>query len=393
MRESLDTSLSTARYTRVTLCPRGPFHFGKRGVGLNETEIAMPADSFFSALCNAISDLHGATAVDAFLNRFPAVNRMGVMPPLRITSLMPYLSERRTEGTNSDDGQNPPCIYLLPMPLLHVPMGGDPIANRKRLKSIRWLSTAVFERLISGEPLSGQNALWADAHNERKATPYTVERGSVWLTASEYAHTEKGRATRLWDISIRPRVTVDRVTGASAVYSSGSVSFAKGAGLYLYIQWAESADEKLRQQVLSAVQYLGDAGIGGERTYGYGHFTPHFAHFAQLPIQQPPHATHIITLAPYLPQPAERAAFTDDQVCYDIVLRRGWLTLPGYSNLRRPTVRMVDTGAILAASEAMSLTGYLADATPVQLTHTAYTIYRYGICWPISVALPPKPAS
>ncbi|MEZ4864407.1 MAG: type III-A CRISPR-associated RAMP protein Csm4 [Caldilineaceae bacterium] len=376
MNESTTGTLANARYTRVKLWPRGPFHFGKRGVGLNETEIAMPADSFFSALCNAIHGLQGTAAVAEFIARFPSADRTEQAPPLRITSLMPFV----------EPGAGLTPIYLLPMPLLHIPIGKDPIGQRKQMKQIQWVSHAIFAQIISGHSLltaPDKAELLENAHDEVRAKPRTVQQGSVWLSRSEY-NSLHDPETRFWSVGIRPRVAVDRITGASAVYSSGSVNFAKNAGLYLYIEWLAGVDVAVRQQVQAAITYLGDSGIGGERTYGYGQYSASFEDLQEMPIQQPSNATHVTTLSPFLPKPSERTVLMGD-ARYEIILRRGWLTLPGYSNLRRPTVRMVDVGAILSTESGVAPQGYLANATPQPLQNTAYTIHRYGLCWPVAV--------
>ncbi|MEZ4710096.1 MAG: type III-A CRISPR-associated RAMP protein Csm4 [Caldilineaceae bacterium] len=379
------------RYTRIRLQPRGPFHFGKRGVSLNETEIAMPADSFFSALCNALRDLDGMEAVPTFLARFPTAGDSDQPPPLRITSLMPYVTTPQPDTNGAGK-----FIYLLPMPLLHLPLyGQDAIGQRKELKRIQWVSAPVFEHIIHNRPLTGNAEMVDDAHDPQKMGPRTVQKGQVWVTASEHAALLNARQDTLdevtfWSVATRPRVAVDRVTGASAVYSSGSVYFAPNAGLYLLIEWLPGADAALRQQIETAIQYLGDSGIGGERTYGYGHFTPTFEHLTTAPIVAPANASHVTTLAPYLPQPSERASLSHADARYEIILRRGWLTLPGYTSLRRPTVRMVNTGAILSTSTSGVPTGYVVDATPTKLAEQSdYVIHRYGLCWPVAVRLDP----
>lgn len=394
MSESTNSTLASARYTRVKLWPRGPFHFGKRGVGLNGTEIAMPADSFFSAMCSAIHELQGPSAVAKFIARFPTADSQERVPPLRITSLMPFTEYKddTKENTHADASEMQAAktipMYLLPMPMLHIQIRNDPISQRKQMKSIEWISSVIFERIISGKSLVGDEEILENAHDDQKAAPRTVQRGSVWLTKTEYNRLN-GRGAQLWTVSIRPRVAVDRVTGASAVYSSGGIRFTDNSGLYLYIEWLEGSDEALRQQVEAAIHYLGDSGIGGERTYGYGHFVPCFEHLGESPIIQPEKAKHVTTLSPFLPKQSERTTLADESTRYEIILRRGWLTLPGYSNLRRPTVRMVNTGAILSTLNGVAPVGYLANATPSPLTE--YTVYRYGLCWPVSVIPQDKP--
>lgn len=387
-------SESTNRaFTRVRLKPLGAFHFGKRGISMNETEIAMPADSFFSALCSALHDLMGREAVPEFLSHFPTTMDSPQQPPLRMTSLMPYIIP---QGANQDQTVQHLPIDLLPMPLLQLPFySKDAIGRRKELKRIQWVSAPIFEHIIHNRPLEGNAAIVDHADDPEKMQPRTVQNGSVWVTASEYEillnanqrSTDDATNIQLWSVATRPRVAVDRMSGASAIYSSGSVRFAPNAGLYLLIEWLTDVDGSLRNQIEAAIEYLGDSGIGGQRTYGHGHFQPTFEHLQSAPISEPQKAKHITTLAPYLPKNNERAVLAHADARYEIILRRGWLTLPGYTNLRRPTVRMVNTGAILSADETARPTGCLIDATPKPLLadNTGIKIHRYGLCWPVGV--------
>ena len=101
------------RYTRVRLAPRGPFHFGGRGVGMEHSEVGLPADSLFSALCVTLGESAGGDAVEALLARFPTAETRAEAP-FRLTSLMPYAGgvyflpyphDRPTEG----DGRRRPA--------------------------------------------------------------------------------------------------------------------------------------------------------------------------------------------------------------------------------------------------------------------------------------------
>ena len=48
------------RYTRVRLAPRGPFHFGGPRGGMEHSEVGLPADSLFSALCVTLGEAPAA---------------------------------------------------------------------------------------------------------------------------------------------------------------------------------------------------------------------------------------------------------------------------------------------------------------------------------------------
>lgn len=354
-----------ALITRVLLKSDAPFHFGKRGVGLNETEVTLPADSFFSAICVAFQLAHGTEALTDLLARFSMFGGETKLPPFRITSLMPTANG----------------VDLLPMPRLLPKIGDRDPAVRKQWKEIAWINRDIFQRLVSGQDLSDDDDI-GEWRNEQ-VTPYTIQDGSVWLDRSAYQHFS-GEQTVLWQTAIRPRVTVDRVSTASTAFSSGGLYFNRDyqAGLYALIRW-DVDDAPLRQQVEQALQVLGESGIGGERSYGYGQFQP--APTTVADDLGAPGGTYFTTLSPYLPQASERDVFAG-AARYEIVLRRGWISAPGYSNLRRPTIRMVDTGSVLRQLPDREVTGALADATPDILRNQAMTIYRYGLAWPVPVA-------
>lgn len=359
-----------ATITRMVLESAAPFHFGKRGVGLNETEITLPADSLFSAFCNAFQMVRGAAALQTLLDDFPVyASPTSKTPPFRITSLMPTVNG----------------IDLLPMPLLRPKLAKiDGVALRKQLKEIAWVSRTVFQKLITGQDLSGDDSV-VEQHGERLA-PYTVQAGAVWLSRDEYDQLD-GEKTALWKVETRPRVTIDRISTAATAFSSGGVYFTDTqkikVSLYCLIRW-ETADSGFQQMIEQVFKVLGESGVGGERSYGYGQFQPSFTPINDdLGVAQ---GEYFTTLSPYLPQPTERAVFAPP-ARYSIVLRRGWMSLPGYSNLRRPTVRMIDTGAVLHQLPGQVVVGALADATPDILQQPDQpTVYRYGLAWPVSVA-------
>ncbi len=359
------------RYTRVRLLPRGPFHFGGRGVGMEHADVGLPADSLFSALCVTLADHAGSEALTALLARFGA-------PPFRLTSLMPCAGS----------------VCFLPYPQIAPPQtpGAHEMAYRKKFKDVAWASERVFRVLVRGEIVPAE-AL--DDHG----LPVTLHGGSIWLTRAEKAalagfealdpETEDIRQGVLWRTVKRPRVTVDRTASASAVWAIGATYFNTAsdatAGLYTVIEWLD-ADEPLREQIYTAFQRLGEAGIGGERSNGHGHFEVEREELAAWDIGAET-GGYFTTLAPYHPTVAEKGVLGPG-ARYDIVLRRGWLSLPGFSNLRRGTVRMLGDGSVLPwpAAERGAVLGDLADVTPADVRATGRTIWRYGLAFPVSVA-------
>lgn len=356
--------------TRVMLDFRTPAHFGRRGVGQNETAIALPADSLFSALCTLLARLEGTDAVAALLSRFPVFGQpptYGRVPPLRLTSLMPTANG----------------IDFLPMPMLHPKLPGASVEMRKEIKGIAWVSTAIFQKLVAGDKLAEDDAAIERRAGQREQ-PFTIQGGEIWVTRDEQAILG-GACKRLWKVDTRPRVAVDRRTSASAAFSSGSVTFARNkeihAGLYALVKWKDQ-ENSLQGVVEAAFSALGDEGVGGGRAIGLGHFLPAFDCIKDgLGAAE---GEYFTTLSPYLPQPTENAVF-DDNARYAITLRRGWSNMPGHTVLRRPTVRMVDTGAVLKQPDTGGVVGCLADVTPT-IAAGAMDLRRYGIAWPVPIA-------
>lgn len=364
-------------YTRVRLRPRGPFHFGGRGVGLEHSEVWFPADSLFSALCIAIAQRHGATRVEALLEQFKAAETADAAP-FRLTSLMPHAGE----------------VMFLPYPQIGPPNvpGATDLRSRKKFKDIEWVSQAVFNDLARGNtPTQALDS------NE----PITVQGGTVWVTAGEVSvlkafapggHVESARSKiLLWTNWHRPRVTVDRTTSASVIYSVGGTLFHsvgekedQTAGLYTMIEWL-AADEDTRTMVKLAFEDLGYDGIGGKRSNGYGQFAPAFDHSNGWDIGAN-QGNYFTTLAPYSPQPQERGVIGPG-ARYEIALRRGWLSLPGYTNLRRASVRMIAVGSVLRWPLDRAPMGGLVNTTPEKvMAARGPTIYRFGLAFPVRIA-------
>jgi CRISPR type III-A-associated RAMP protein Csm4 len=363
-----------SKYTRVRLLPLGPFHFGGRGVAMERADVGLPADSLFSALCVTLAQDEGEDEVTGLLARF------GARAPFRLTSLLPYAGE----------------VRFLPYPQITPSQTPKATAmqHRKRFKEIAWVSESVFRSLARGdEPAAALD----------EGLPITLHGGSIWVTRGEEvalrafeAHdseTDEKQTGVLWRSAMRPRVTVDRTTSASAVWASGATHFntaqaADGkrvvAGLYTVIEWLD-ADAALREQVKGWFERLGRAGIGGERSSGHGQFDARLDEMNDWNVGAD--GPFFATLAPYHPRWEERDALGEG-ASYDITIRRGWMSMPGFSNLRRGTVRMIADGSVLRwpGGKTGAALGDLIDVTPKAAADAGRRVWRYGLAFPVGIA-------
>ena len=108
---------------------RSPLHLGRRGVGLEATEISIPADTLFSAICQTWRMFYGEEHLTDFLTQYEAGE------PFLLTSAFPFAGD----------------IRFFPKPLIDLKVNADD--ERKKLKKVRYLSERRFRQIVDGEPV------------------------------------------------------------------------------------------------------------------------------------------------------------------------------------------------------------------------------------------------
>jgi CRISPR-associated protein Csm4 len=350
------------------LAPRTAFHFGLRGVGVEETATFCPADTLFSALCLTLREWEsdGNRKLETWLDEFPPLSGGG-SPPLRISSAFPYAGE----------------VLFFPKPRVPANL---PVETRqteaKTLKRIDYVSHGILKAWLAQEDLNAQVDDELLLHD-----------GRVWVTRDELGELEDFRDLdtkkhRMWATQTRPRVTVDRATARSSIYQAGVVSFRPGAGLFTLVEFLDGEVEKERGRLASLLEVLGHSGLGGERSSGYGQFEPEapqeFDGFGAAD------GDLFLTLAPYHPTRTEvEAGVLGKDAAYDLLTRRGWVGSPEGLHLRRRLVRLLGEGSVLHDVGGASY-GDLADVTPREGDEEmlSHKVWRYGIAFPVPAARP-----
>jgi len=374
--------------TLFRLAPRTAFHFGQRGVGMERTQVFCHADTLFSALCLTLRELEpdGSAALTEFLNRFLWQGQPARTPTFRLTSAFPYAGD----------------VLFFPKPLIPCNLGLAAMQEHsKTLKEVEFVSQSIFTAWLNN-----------DALDDYLKDENFLHGGDLWVTSTErerleaFRDEETGRI-RLWKVDTVPRVTVDRATSKSAVYQAGQVRYrrAKGedgalhAGLWVLVDWPnEEVDEAQLNWLANLLAVLGDSGIGGERSAGYGQFDlegpADFPGFGIRGLGE-----RWLTLAPYHPRPDEvgKGGVLGQGCSYKLLIRRGWVASPEGMSLRRPLVRVLGEGSVLhhPAAGARGSYGDLADVTPAVMDSAqggrGHKVWRYGIAFPVAVGIPVTP--
>jgi CRISPR-associated protein Csm4 len=341
--------------------PGGGFHFGLRGLEQEDSASHCPSDTLFAALVATLADLEGGDGVERFVAPFERGE-----PPFLLTSVFPRAGD----------------LPLLPFPSVRLALEPQP-GQRKLFKRLRYVSPTIFRRALRGAPL--------DAYVEDGGQGAFLQGGRVWLAAEEIdalpprwrdLAPDELRYQKVWGSRPVDRVTVDRVSSASAVYRMGRTVYALDCGLWLGVQWPDGVDAAAEARLRTLLHHLGDRGLGGERSVGYGQFA---LDEAPLPLDVPEDLDEgpLLTLSRYLPRREELPAALRGAASYALEAVAGWLGAPGGPAQRRRQVRMLGEGSVFEPA-GPGPWGRLADVRPDGWD--AHPIWRWGYACPVGPA-------
>ncbi|WP_323255892.1 type III-A CRISPR-associated RAMP protein Csm4 [Spirulina sp. CCNP1310] len=355
-------------------------HFGRVGIGLEETSDRLPSDSLFSALISTYARIypeHLGSLLDA-------IN--GPKPPFRHSSTFIYVRNQETYR------------YYLPKPLSFPKnyQTDDNLTLTKAYKKLAYLPLEVWQSWYQGEGFTKADGDEIIAHAQAQSSQ---ENRLQKLGMFDYGKTH--RTAKL------PKVSLDRITQASNFYHTKVVQFQcefkeaesqktqsgkrqpeKQAGLYFLLHFPQ-ANPELMDQLKTVLSVLADEGIGGERSSGAGRFTLDWVKtlpeaWRSLLQFAKPNAYSLLSLF-WNDQKDELSQIKEDKNArYEFQDRGGWVSSsPTGIQERRKKVRMFSEGSVFAFPPQ----GRLADVTPPRFN--AHPVYRSGLALslPISIDL------
>jgi len=302
------------------------FHFGRHGIGQEESTAIFPSDSLFAALVYQLALIRPQPEVRDWCQQFETD------PPFLLTCAFPSAGQVR--------------FYPLPMHI-HSKVA-DVWQDSKALKRTSLISEDILQAIMRGDETKLFNAI-------------TIQGGAALISPGEFGLLDPSVQTdkRLWEINKRPRVTVGRQVAQSNLYHTGITTFSPGCGLWFGIQWRiESSEEKaLVRQLL---QILGDSGLGGERSAGFGSAKIEPGPSLDLPDSGQGLA---YLLSRYIPKAGEWAALQHPSARYKVVDTGGWAYTSQHRSQRRKTVTQIEAGSVLFGLDRQPA-GCLVDVRP-----------------------------
>lgn len=330
------------------LRPHSPFHFGDSGLGTESADEVFHSDSLFGALATGVRMWYGESALRELLSSVDG------QQSFRLTSLFPYAGD----------------ILLFPKPLLDMPHRLEPAQSPGvSTKNVRFVSPGVLKALLQGGP--------ADSHLSRENT---CQGGAVWLTERERQAmpTEAGESA-LWHRYAVPKASVDRIVPISNPHYVEQVVFQRDCGLFFLLEVEDSATRELIENVL---HFLSDAGLGGQRSAGYGKFSVESA--SRYDPFWGSDGNLLMTLSLYHPTPEELAAGAlGEGAAYELIPRCSWANSPERRGQRCKSSFFINEGSAIRSLGKPSY-GSLVDVTP-EIEPEKHPVYRYGFAFVVGI--------
>lgn len=322
----------------VRLRPIGPWRLGPSTGARDRVDRVLHSDSLYSALTIAAEQL-------GMLPDWLAATAEASQPEIRVSSAFPFIGRS----------------LLAPAPRHVWPPA---VAGKIRWEAARLVPVQLLPRLHAYESLKEER--WA------------VDPVSECLLPVE----KFGEVSPPFRIAMRRTAAVDRVSHLSVEsVSTACLEFAEGAGMWCAVECSD--DWCVRTQ--SLFRWLADAGIGGERSIGWGRAAE--PEFDSLPSaltataeESEHHEIGHLLLSLFAPAKLDRVDWSRGS--YGLIRRSGRTHHAGELKVESA---LVEEGSVLI-SEAAPV-GFARDIAP---SGSGHAIYRagYAVTIPVAVRLP-----
>lgn len=311
------------KFSLVKMNFKSPVHFGD-GPSQEEVTPMCEGDTLFSAVCYGVLSLWGEEELEKMLDSIP----------FKISSPLPFYKER----------------IFFPWPYgIRCPEEG---------KVPAFIEKEIFEKLISSDRLPEMDKI------------KLLQNETIWSM-------DKEAPEKLWTEKKNERVVLDSLTMRSGVYHVGGIWFDEGSGLYCLIDFEDSS---WKDRIKGVFRFLGEEGIGGERSSGFGQFEPEFDEI-ELYVPKPEEGRWCVTLSPYLPAEEEVKNF---EGYYSLVEKRGWIYSLRGRDYRKVSVRHMATGSCFINRKQE---GLLKEVNPPNFQE--HKVYHYGMPFKVGMEVTP----
>ncbi|MEP0861579.1 MAG: type III-A CRISPR-associated RAMP protein Csm4 [Ignavibacterium sp.] len=286
------------------------FHIDAGSAVDGPSETFIHSDTLFSVLVSASRKFYGDDVAEKFLEPKAVI----------LSSAFPFYKDE----------------LFFPKPLNFFPEDLKAYEMIKVFKKAKFISEEHLQKILSGEKIEDQyfskdfilNGCWRVNMNAE-----TSEEEDKIFEEREVPHT-----------------VMDRITNQTQIFYKTEVYFNKNAGLFFI---AEVKDDLL-PNFETVLRFLGDEGIGADRTIGKGFFE--VEEIQNFSLANHTESEYYYLLSLYSPTKEEFEKIEPKKSYYDFTIRGGWIS---NKTLNRKSLRMFIEGSVLKVKDKQKPFGCL----------------------------------
>ncbi|MGK0290630.1 MAG: CRISPR-associated protein Csm4 [bacterium] len=332
-----------------------PLHIGVDGIGQENVDQTFHSDALFGAIVSIWAQVYPEDLQKEFFTN----------PSFSVSSCFPWFEHKKQS------------IEFYPIPIgafdkVLSELDEDNSKTRKALKKKRFFSKRLFEIYLQ----EGKDGF----SKQIKHNLNYVKTGGAYLLQPEdftmfYQDSKEPESSKLQDqVKTKevPRISVSRSGSQDTQIWYFAKQYYQSGGLFFLLQ---CDDPKIKKKLTTIINILGDTGIGADRSTGHGFFTPTYE--KKYSLKEAKGKSLHLQLSLLLPNQSDIQAICDGtHKSYDLITRKGAVTLPGKMNLRKNPVQMFQIGS----SFSSPLEGQCAEVLQLHQNEPEkkMSIYRYG---------------
>lgn len=290
------------------------FHIDSGTVVDGPSETFIHSDTLFSALVSAARKFYGVDVALKFLQPNAMI----------LSSTFPFYKNE----------------LFLPKPLHFYPENLDEYEMIKVFKKAKFVSKDHLLKILNNQNVDAKYF----------SNDYILD--GCWRTVKSITSKNKKEdedEDKIFRVQEVPHIVMDRITNQTQIFYKSEVYFNENAGLYFIAE----VQNDLLQKFETVLRFLGDEGLGADRTIGKGFFEIEKVIDFSLSTSQPD-SNYYYLLSLYSPTKEEFENIDPKHSYYDFIVRGGWVS---NNTLNRKNLRMFVEGSVLYLKSKKKLIG------------------------------------
>lgn len=308
------------------------FHIDLGTVVDGPSDTFIHSDTLYSSIISAARKFYGDNIATDFIKNGSII----------LSSAFPYYKKE----------------YFIPKPLNFFPEITQ-YELIKEFKKIKFISLEHFNHILNGLDYSNSE-FFSD-----KKTAKKFILNNCWRTI------KNSDDEVIFLTNEVPHIVMDRITNQTQIFYKSEVYFGKDAGLYFLAE----VKEELQSKFETILRFLGDEGIGADRTTGKGLFEIEI--ILDFPLPTLTESNYYLLLSLYSPTKDEFENINPKESFYDFKIRGGWIS---NTTLNRKSLRMFVEGSVLSLKNKQRPIGMIHKTLEAKhyKDNIKYDVFRSG---------------